>query len=203
MRCWGRLLPFLSVFLMSLCPSHLQAQVLATLSGTIRDQSGAAIADANITAKNLDTGISRTGASDRLGEYRLFALPLGEYEIRAEKDGFAQGIRTGIRLVVGQDANVDFNLRIGQVSEKIQVAGDAPFVSATTQDISGLVGERQVKDLPLNGRSYDLLVTLNPGVVNFTSEKTGGNRSLQLHHRKQLLRLGEPPPTESLPVERY
>jgi hypothetical protein len=90
------------------------------------------------------------------------------------KEGFAEGIRSGIRLVVGQDATVDLGLRVGQVSEQVKVTEDAPVVSLTTQDISGLVGERQVKDLPLNGRSYDLLLTLNPGIVNFTWEKTGG-----------------------------
>ena len=96
------------------------------------------------------------------------------YEVQVKKDGFAEGVRTGIHLVVGQDAAADLSLRVGAVSEEVKVTGDAAMVSVTTQDVSGLVGERQVKDLPLNGRSYDLLLTLNPGIVNFTSEKTGG-----------------------------
>ena len=91
-----------------------------------------------------------------------------------KKNGFAEAVRSGIRLVVGQDARVDLTLRVGAVSEEVKVTGDAAIVSVTTQDISGLVGEQQVKDLPLNGRSYDLLLTLNPGIVNFTAEKTGG-----------------------------
>ncbi|HJT01776.1 MAG TPA: carboxypeptidase-like regulatory domain-containing protein, partial [Terriglobales bacterium] len=98
----------------------------------------------------------------------------GQYEVRVTKDGFAEAIRSGIRLVVGQDASVNLSLRIGPVSQQIKVTEDASLVSLTTQDISGLVGEKQVKDLPLNGRSYDLLLTLNPGIVNFTWEKTGG-----------------------------
>jgi hypothetical protein len=101
-------------------------------------------------------------------------LPVGLYELTVTKQGFAEGIRSGIRLAVGQDASADLSLKVGQVSEQVKVTEDAPVVNLTTQDISGLVGERQVKDLPLNGRSYDLLVTLNPGIVNFTSEKTGG-----------------------------
>src|SRR6202023_1002368 len=80
----------------------------------------------------------------------------------------------GIRLALGQEASVDLVLRVGKLTEKVTVTEDAPVANLTTQDISGLVGERQVKDLPLNGRSYDLLLTLNPGVVNFTWEKTGG-----------------------------
>ena len=65
-------------------------------------------------------------------------------------------------------------LQVGEPSQQITVTADAPQVSVTTDDIGGLVGERQIKDLPLNGRSYDELLTLNPGVVNFTWEKTGG-----------------------------
>ncbi|HET6178836.1 MAG TPA: carboxypeptidase-like regulatory domain-containing protein [Candidatus Sulfotelmatobacter sp.] len=154
--------------------SSAWAQVSASLSGTVTDPSGAAISAATVTATNVDTALSRQAQTDQTGGYRLWALPVGQYELRVQKDGLAQGIRTGIRLVVGQDARVDLSLRIGQVSEQVKVTGDVPVVNLTTQDISGLVGERQVKDLPLNGRSYDLLVTLNPGVLNFTSEKTGG-----------------------------
>src|SRR5215467_13734305 len=150
------------------------AQVSARLSGAITDPSGAAVSGAAVTEKSLDTGISRTASTDSSGRYTFFALPVGLYEVRVTKDGFAEGIRSGIRLAVGQDASADLTLRVGKVSEQVKVMEDAPVVSLTTQDISGLVGERQVKDLPLNGRSYDLLLTLNPGVVNFTWEKTGG-----------------------------
>ncbi len=123
---------------------------------------------------NLDTGIGRSALSDGTGRYQFLELPVGAYEVRVTKNGFAEGIRSGIRLVVGQEAEVDVSLRIGEVSQQIKVTEDAPVVNLTTKDISGLVGEQQVKDLPLNGRSYDLLVTLNPGIVNFTWEKTGG-----------------------------
>jgi hypothetical protein len=157
-----------------LCPPPSTAQVSAKLSGLITDQSGAALPAAMVAARNLDTGTSRAALTDHTGRYRLFALPPGQYEVRVTKDGFAEAIRSGIRLVVGQDASVNLSLRIGPVSQQIKVTEDASLVSLTTQDISGLVGEKQVKDLPLNGRSYDLLLTLNPGIVNFTWEKTGG-----------------------------
>ncbi|HKF02044.1 MAG TPA: carboxypeptidase regulatory-like domain-containing protein, partial [Candidatus Sulfotelmatobacter sp.] len=129
---------------------------------------------ATVTEKSLDTGVARIASTDSSGRYTFFALPVGLYEVRVTKDGFAEGIRSGIRLAVGQDASADLTLRVGKVSEQVKVTEDAPVVNLTTQDISGLVGERQVKDLPLNGRSYDLLLSLNPGVVNFTWEKTGG-----------------------------
>src|SRR5215469_5850692 len=157
-----------------LAAQFCMAQVSANLSGLITDPSGAALSAATVTAKTLDTSASRTAATDQNGRYKFFALPVGSYEIRVTKEGFAEGIRSGVRLVVGQDASVDLSLRVGQVTEQVKVTEDAPVVNLTTRDITGLVGERQVKDLPLNGRSYDLLLTLNPGVVNFTWEKTGG-----------------------------
>ncbi|MGA8540108.1 MAG: carboxypeptidase-like regulatory domain-containing protein [Terriglobales bacterium] len=160
--------------LLSLCLPCAWAQTSANLSGSISDPSGAAVSGATVTARNVDTGLSRSTVTDQTGRYQVFALPVGQYEIRVRKDGFAEGIRAGIRLVVGQDATADLSLHVGAVSEEIKVTGDTAIVSVTTQDISGLVGVRQVKDLPLNGRSYDLLVTLNPGIVNFTDEKTGG-----------------------------
>jgi len=157
-----------------LCVPLSPAQVSASLSGLITDPSGATVSAASVTAKNVDTGLSRTVPTDQSGRYRFFALPVGPYELRVTKEGFSEGIRSGIRLVVGQDAAVDLGLHLGRVTEEVKITEDAPVVNLTSQDISGLVGERQVKDLPLNGRSYDLLLTLNPGIVNFTGEKTGG-----------------------------
>ena len=175
--CRSRISPVLAALVtlaLTLGVPLAMAQVSAILSGVVTDQSGAAVPAAAVTARNLDLGLTRSATTDETGRYQLVAFPVGDYEVRAKKDGFAEGIRTGIRLLVGQDASADLSLRLGSVSEEIKVTGDAALVSVTTQDISGLVGEREVRDLPLNGRSYDLLLTLNPGVVNFTWEKTGG-----------------------------
>jgi Carboxypeptidase regulatory-like domain len=150
------------------------AQVSATLSGTVTDPSGATVAGAAVTAKEVDTGITRATATNDAGRYELFALPVGRYEVHAKKQGFSEEVRTGLQLVVGQEGIVDLSLRLGQIDEQVTVNENVPIVSTTTSDISGLVGEQQVKDLPLNGRSYDLLMLLDPGVVNFTWEKTGG-----------------------------
>ena len=150
------------------------AQVSAGLSGRVTDQTGAAITGATVTATNRDTGMSRTTVTTGSGSYLFVALPIGQYELRANKDGFAEEIRSGIVLVVGEDATANLHLQVGKVTEQVKVTDNVPVVNASTQDISGLVGEKEVKALPLNGRSYDLLLTLNPGIVNFTSEKTGG-----------------------------
>jgi hypothetical protein len=157
-----------------LCSLPVSAQVSASLSGRVLDQTGAVISGASVTAENLDTAVTRTTITDQAGRYQLLSLPIGRYEIRATKDGFAEEIRTGILLVVGQDATADLNLQVGKVTEQVKVESNVPVVNTSTQDISGLVGEKEVKTLPLNGRSYDLLLTLNPGIVNFTAEKTGG-----------------------------
>ena len=168
-RVWYALLSLLLLF-----PVPVIAQVSAALSGRVADQTGAAVSGATITARDTDMGISRVTVTDAAGRYELPALPVGRYEVEAAKSGFAGAIRSGILLVVGQDAAADLTLKVGSVSEQVKVDADAPIVNATTQDISGLVGEQQVKELPLNGRSFDLLLTINPGVVNFTWEKTGG-----------------------------
>ncbi len=150
------------------------AQVSAALSGRITDQAGAGLPGATVTAKDTDMGISRETVTDAAGRYELPALPIGRYEVTATKSGFAVAVRSGINLVVGQDAAADLSLKVGNVTEQIRVDANVSMVNTTTEDISGLVGEREVKQLPLNGRSYDLLLTINPGVVNFTWEKTGG-----------------------------
>jgi hypothetical protein len=150
------------------------AQVSAGLSGTVRDQSGALVSGAAVAARNLDTGAIRNSVTDTEGHYQFFSLPVGRYEIRSSKPGFNEVVRTGVILVVGQSATVDMALPVGESTQQLTVKGDAPLVDVTTQNIAGLVGEQPIKNLPLNGRSYDELLTLNPGIVNFTWEKTGG-----------------------------
>ncbi len=162
------------LLLISLLATVASAQVSANLTGSVVDPSGSAVTDAAVTAQSLETGLTRDTTTNQYGRYQLLALPVGTYQVSVRKQGFSEEVRTGVRLVVGQDASVNVSLRVGEVTRQIKVSGDADVVSTTTQDISGLVGERQIKDLPLNGRSYDLLLTLNPSVVNFTSEKTGG-----------------------------
>jgi Carboxypeptidase regulatory-like domain/TonB-dependent Receptor Plug Domain len=164
--------------LLGLAPRAAAQVVEAGLSGTVTDPSGAAVSGAMVAARDVETDVetdvARTAMTDPGGRYEFFALPVGAYEVTATKDGFQTLVRGGIELVVGQQAQVDLKLAVGAVSQKVTVNADAPVVSTTTTDISGLVGQQPIKDLPLNGRSYDLLMLLNPGVINFTWEKTGG-----------------------------
>src|SRR5882757_3529570 len=176
-RCnWTRrcLASLALVLLMLGCLPSARAQVSASIKGIVTDPSGAPVPAAAVRAKNLETGALRNSVTDEAGRYLVLSLPLGEYEIRVTKAGFQDAIRSGIHLVVGEEASVDLRLAVGVEISQITVTADAPVVSTTTRDISGLVGEQAVKELPLNGRSYDLLLPLNPGIVNFTSQKTGG-----------------------------
>src|SRR3984885_1890557 len=157
-----------------LCVSPLAAQVSASLSGTTTDPSGAVVSAADITVTNTGTGATRHGDTDSAGRYLFPALAPGQYEIQVQKSGFSGEVRSGVNLAVGQAVTVDFSLTVGQTRGQVTIDADAPVVDPTPVDSSGLIRQQQLADLPLNGRSFDLLLTLNPGVVNFTFEKIGG-----------------------------
>jgi hypothetical protein len=152
----------------------LMAQVTASATGTIDDTSGADIPGARVTITSLETGVARTVIGDGMGYFRVLALPVGRYEIRAEKTGFKTAFQAHVDLAVGQQAVVNLSLEVGQVQQEVFVTGEAPSVNTTTASISGLVGEKEVKDLPLNGRSFDSLIALNTGAFSVTSVKHGG-----------------------------
>jgi len=179
-RCAGRSnwarhrLALLTLFIMLAYLPSARAQISASIKGIVTDRSGAPVPSATVKTKNLETGAIRSGITDDAGRYLVLSLPVGEYEVRVSKPGFQDAIRSGIHLMVGGEATIDHRLQVGGVKSEITVTGDAPIVSTTTTDVSGLVGELAIKELPLNGRSYDLLLPLNPGIVNFTSQKTGG-----------------------------
>ncbi len=157
---------------LSVFPAQSQ-KVGGSISGTIRDASGAIISNAQITVRNTETGAERHLVSDGVGHYSAPALPVGRYRVTVEKPGFNTESDTGINLVVGQDAIIDLSLAVGKVEQQVSVTDVPLAINATTQPTSGLVSARQVKEMPLNGRSYDELITLNPATVNYTSERSG------------------------------
>ena len=152
----------------------LHAQVTAAISGTVEDPSGTAVQGATVTVKSVETGASRVTTTDSSGHYTVLSLPLGLQEVKSEKAGFKSAVRTGIDLVVGQEAVVNLKLEVGDLVQQVTVAAEAPVVNTTTAQVSGVVGEEQVKDLPLNGRSFDNLIALNPGAVNYSAMKSAG-----------------------------
>ena len=151
-----------------------RAQEDASIYGVVSDASGAAISAAMVRIKNSETGTEREIATDEDGRFHAPSLAVGSYELAVEKTGFRIERRSGILLVLGQHHELNLTLQVGNAYQTVEVTADPGFLSTTTGDTSGLVGERQVKDLPLNGRSYDQLLTLNPGTVNYTSQRAGG-----------------------------
>jgi len=160
---------FLAVLVLLACPDAGWAQVSAAISGRVEDASGAAVSGATVTAKDVETGATRAVTTGPSGDYRVLSLPVGLHEIRVEKEGFRAAVRTGIKLDVGEEAVVNFRLAVGGARQEITVSEETSVVNTTTASVSGLVGEREVKDLPLNGRSFDDLITLNPGTINYTA----------------------------------
>lgn len=148
------------------------AQVTASISGAVRDTSGAIVPDVSVTARHIETGLVRAASTDTNGNFTVSSLPVGQYEVTVEKEGFKQGIRQGITLVVGQQAVVNMTLEVGDVVQQVTVTGEAPLVNTTLSPTSGLIGEKAVKDLPLNGRSFDQLLTLNVGTADTSSNRS-------------------------------
>ncbi|PYS37323.1 MAG: hypothetical protein DMG14_21655 [Acidobacteria bacterium] len=173
----------------------IRAQVTASVSGRVEDSTGAAVPGANITVTSLETRAARTLRADEAGTYRVLSLPVGRYEVKAEAAGFKTALQTGVSLDVGEAAVVNLKLEVGAIQDEVTVTGEAPLVNTTTSSVSGLVGEREVKDLPLNGRSFDNLITLNPGAVlyNFKAGASVGRRRLLHCGRAAAVRQSFPP----------
>src|SRR3989442_6145816 len=146
----------------------------ATILGVVKDSSGALIPGVSITVKQTETGQTRTAISSESGDYNVPLLPVGAYELTTVMPGFKQDVRRGINLVVGQQAVINLTLEVGAAAEQVTVTEEAPLVNTTLSSTSGLITEQQIKELPLNGRSFDRLLELNVGVVNNTSNMAGG-----------------------------
>ena len=134
------------------------------IQGTVKDAQGAVLPGASIVVRNVGTGASYEQTTDPGGHFQVPALPPGEYDVSVSITGFRAVAHRGIRLTVGQTAVVDSQLELGAVSEMIEVRADAVSVNLVTGAVSGLVGEREIRDLPLNGRSFQQLALLQPGV---------------------------------------
>jgi hypothetical protein len=167
----------LSLLAATLAATPTHAQFSAEVSGRVQDASGASVSGATVTVKSEETGAAKSVTTDGSGDYQVLSLPLGLQEVRVVKDGFKAAVHTGINLEVGQDAKVDFQLEIGEVVQEVVVTADVPVVNTTTASVSGMVGEREVKDLPLNGRSFDNLITLNPGTINYALKSANTSTS--------------------------
>jgi hypothetical protein len=151
-------------------PAPIQAQVSgASLSGTVNDTSGAPLVGAKVAIENLATGVSRDTATDASGFYTAPNLLPGTYEIAISAPGFATEVRKGVTLTVGGQSTINFTMRVGAVTEKVEVTEEAPVVQTSSSDISAVVNSTTVRELPLNGRSWTDLSNLQPGVTRVES----------------------------------
>ena len=156
-----------------LAPLALHAQVVGgSIIGSVTDPSGALVPDAHVILRSEDTGAQRTLTTDANGHFVASSVSVGSYTISVDATGFAPYVQRAVTLTVGQSLRLDVALAVSG-SESINVQSAPPTVNTSTEQVSGLVDARQVKELPLNGRSYDQLLTLNPAVVNYTNQRSG------------------------------
>ncbi|HEX4486609.1 MAG TPA: TonB-dependent receptor, partial [Terriglobales bacterium] len=151
-----------------------QTTTSASIQGTVTDPSGAAIAGAAVTVTNKGTGVSQNTVSDSQGRYQFAQLILGTYDLDATKDGFQKVVKTGIRLAVGTASVVDVALPVGQSVQTVTVEANNVQVETTTAQVSTLIDNKQLTDLPLNNRSLANLILLAPGVNVYTNSFTQG-----------------------------
>ncbi|HLI82337.1 MAG TPA: carboxypeptidase-like regulatory domain-containing protein [Bryobacteraceae bacterium] len=152
------------------CPGFLWAQSTAQISGTVKDQTGAVIAEAQVTATNTATGLKRSATTDASGAYTLANLPVGPYRLDASAAGFRTYVQTGIVLQVADNPVINPALDVGQVSDQIQVEAAAPQVETRDTGISQVMDSTRVVELPLNGRQVtDLIVLSGAATVSSTT----------------------------------
>ncbi len=152
---------------------RLNAGVTASISGTVTDASGAAVAGATVTATNVDTGIATTQSTNGQGYYSFQSLALGKYTIEVQQKGFKVYQKTGVVLDVNDALVVDVTLQVGQSTEKIVVESSALHVEASSTQMGEVIAGKEMTDVPLLTRSYTDLLSLQPGVVSTASGMTG------------------------------
>jgi hypothetical protein len=166
--------------------------VTATITGTVTDPSGAAVVAANVTAKFVERGVTYTAVTNEAGLYRLSQLPVGNYELRVEKEGFQTSVFPAFTLVLNQAARIDVALKVGQVSQTIEVTGAAPILKTETTQVDTIINSATNEAIPLATRNYVELtllapgtVTTDPGSLNNGDNTASGGRPLINGNREQ------------------
>ena len=157
---WFRSVAFLVAFAAAGAPAYAQN---ALITGALTDQSGAVLPGVTVTARNQETGLTRTAVSGAAGDYRLPELPPGTYTLKVELSGFTTEERSGIILVIDQTAQIDFTLKPAAVAETVTVQGESPIVDVTASNVATSVSNAQIQDLPVASRRWIDLAMLTPG----------------------------------------
>ncbi len=153
---------------------HAQSSTAGNITGTVRDPQGAAVANAEVTIVEEKTGASRTAKTNDDGFYSAPGLPPGVYTISAAPSGFKKTVASGVQLHVSENLTVNLDLQVGQVTEIVTVTSDQAPVELRSGEVSSLISEKQVTELPLNGRNYAQLALMVPGVSPVTQSGAGG-----------------------------
>jgi outer membrane receptor protein involved in Fe transport len=156
------------VILAFLIPKTASAQITGTILGTVRDKAGAAVPDALVTVENQAIALSRSAKASDQGDYAFPALPVGTYVIKAQANGFAPYQSAAFAIVINQQARVDITLAVGSMQQSVEVTAAIPIVDTATSTLGEVMEESQVVGLPLNGRNFLQLATLQPGVAPAT-----------------------------------
>jgi hypothetical protein len=163
-------------------------QTFGEITGVLTDSSGGVIVGATLTVTNPETNLTRTTVTNSAGNYTFAALLPGTYNVRAEMQGLQTEIRNGVELQVQQVARIDFQLKVGSVSESIEVSGGAPLLTTESATVGTVIDNRRIVELPLNGRNFIQLVALSPNVSAAFADggtnggaqaRQGGDRTMQ------------------------
>ena len=171
MSCAGKLVFVLvaAVAGFNLASLNLTAQqITGSIRGTVQDPTGAIVQGATVTAKQTETGLTRAVVTDRQGAYVLVELPIGHYKLEVQAKGFQKYLQQGISLDVNETATVSIHLKLGSETQQVEVSADAALVQSTVSSLGQTVMEREILDLPLDGRNFSQLGLLQPGVVPLT-----------------------------------
>src|SRR3989442_8707041 len=152
------------VLIMLVFGTVIHAQTSGTISGAVHDATGAVVPGAAITATQIATNQSRSAATDSAGQYVLPLLPLGEYRVRVEKDGFAPFVQHGITLQANSQVEANVTLQVRASAEQVTVSSVASLVQTSSTTLVQVVDAQRVADLPLNGRNVLQLLSINAGV---------------------------------------
>src|SRR2546427_3836875 len=169
LRLLGRSFP---VLLLLLFHPAAMAQSTATLQGTIVDQLGAIVPNAKIIVRNRATGVERTTQTDSTGHYQMAALPVGNYHVEVQAQGWQTQVAENLTLEVSQTAIRNFQLTVGSISQEITVTDEPPIVESATITVGQVINQRTVQEIPLNGRHFVELGLLIPGSVTSPQDTT-------------------------------
>src|SRR5215475_1360845 len=152
--------------LLTLCPPFAMAQQeTATITGEVRDANGSGVTKATVTVTNVETNVSIKSETNDQGLYTMPSLKPGPYSITVEKAGFKKSVRSGVTLQVNQVARLDVNMQVGDLSTAVEIVEAATLLETETSSRGSVIDQKKIVDLPLNGRDYNQLALLSPGVL--------------------------------------